>query len=781
MKLFYVYSFVSLMTVFYMIFIIAQILRSKVENKKLLIFPVVVAIIAVLSYSGFLLCGTYLPAVVFNEIYYVCTDWLAFALFNLFTAGTTFTSWRKNACKVFFSLSLIDSVSMLMNTVTKHSFDILSSMTVHEVRFWWIDFSPLHYAHLAFCYVMVLSGFVALVINAVSAPKFYKKKYVLFLVSYMAVILANFHSYTANLTVDYSVILYGVFASFIAVCSIYTFPSLLVGNVMGTVSEAVSDAIIHFDFRGKVIYQNAAAKRLFDSDSGFINANPVDFKNYYLETHENEIAVKFGVKSGLKSEIKPGLPLGNYSELYTGLDDEKTLRYFKIEYQELLIDGLNVGSYLKLSDKTDEKLRYQEERFVATHDELTGLYNRDGFFERIEVQLKRGVFRNPLMICSNIKDFRLINDNFGEQAGDEILVRQASIMEKVAHPTNINARLNDDKFAIFMEKENFDESVFMHEIEKLSQSSDTNAYNLFISIGVYEIQDINEKVQIMYDKAKLAMDSIKNDYQKTFAFYSSNLMDRLLAEKKIINNFENALENGQFEMYLQPIVDEKGDVKCAEALVRWNSPERGIMHPAEFIEVLDKTGLVYKLDKHIGEKSISKISEWKSKGYKIENIAFNMCSKNEYYFDTIAFLKKMVEKYGIEPSSIIIEMKEDSLIDDYEGGSHYFEKIRNAGFKIAIDNFGSGYSSLNMLKDFSIDAIKISADFFSNNDFSDRAGIILSSIIEMVKDLKIEVATVGIETFEQKNFLLELGCKFFQGYLFSRPLSAEEFERKFLM
>ena len=753
MKLFYAYALVSLLTVFYMIFILVQISRSKVESKKFLVFPIVVAVVAVLSYSGFLLCQNYFSAMIFNEIYYVCTDWMAFSLFNLFTAGTDFLPGRKKADMIFFSIALLDSVSMMVNTVTKHNFELLPSMTVRELRFWWLDFSLPQYVHLAFCYVMVLSGFAALVINAVSAPKFYKKKYVFFLVSYAAVILANFHSYTANLPVDYSVVLYGVFASCIAVCSIYTFPNLLVGNVMGTVSEAVSDAIVHFDFDGKVIYQNTAAKRLFDPDSGFINMSPVDFKDYYLENPESEIAVNV---------------------------TEKNLRYFKVEHQELLIDGLNVGSYIKVSDKTDEKLRYQEERFAATHDELTGLYNRDGFFERIESQLKKGVFRQPLMICSNIKDFKLINDNFGEMAGDEILLRQASMMEKFAHSTNINARLNDDKFAIFMEKENFSEDIFLSGIENLAQIADSSSCNLFISVGVYEVQDVNEKVQIMYDKAKLAMDSIRNEYQKTFAFYSSNLMDRLLAEKNIINNFEDALESGQFEMYLQPIVDAKGEVKAAEALVRWNNPERGIMKPAEFIDVLDRTGLIYKLDKYICEKAVSKIAEWKSKGYKIESIAFNVNSKDEYYFDTLSFLKSVVEKYKVAPSSVVIEMKEDALIDDYEGGSHYFEKIRSSGFKIAIDNFGSGYSSLNMLKDFSIDAIKISADFFSNDDFSDRAGIILSSIIEMVKELKINVATVGIETLEQKNFLLGLGCNIFQGNLFSRPLPAEEFEKKFL-
>lgn len=770
MKLFYAYSLVSLMTVLYMFFILAQVARSKVENKKFLVFPIVIAVAALLSYSGFLFCRNYLSAMIFNEIYYVCTDWMAFALFNLFTVGTDFLPGRKKADKFFFSLALLDSVSMMINTVAKHNFELLPSMTVRELRFWWLDFSLPQYVHLAFCYVMVLSGFVALVINAVSAPKFYKKKYVFFLVSYAAVILANFHSYTENLPVDYSVVLYGVFASFIAVCSIYTFPSLLVGNVMGTVSETVSDAIVHFDLEGRVIYQNTAAKRLFDPESGFINMSPVDFKDYYLENPESEIAVNVddGVKSGLKDGEKSALAAG------------KNLRYFKVEHQDLLIDGLSVGSYIKVSDKTDEKLRYQEERFAATHDELTGLYNRDGFFERIESQLKKGVFRNPLMICSNIKDFKLINDNFGEAAGDKVLLHQAAMMEKFAHSTNINARLNDDKFAIFMEKENFSQDIFMREIENLSQFTDSSSCNLFISVGVYEVQDINEKVQIMYDKAKLAMDSIKSDYQKMFAFYSSNLMDRLLAEKNIINNFEDALEAGQFEMYLQPIVDEKGEVKAAEALVRWNSPERGIMLPDEFIEVLDRTGLVYKLDKYICEKAVSKFAEWKSKGYKIENIAFNVNSKDEYYFDTLSFLKSTVEKYKVAPSSVVIEMKEDALIDDYEGGSHYFEKIRSSGFKIAIDNFGSGYSSLNMLKDFSIDAIKISADFFSNDDFSDRAGIILSSIIEMVKELKINVVTVGIETFEQKNFLLSLGCQIFQGFLFSRPLPEDEFEDKFL-
>lgn len=775
MNMLYVYALFSFAIVAYMVILLYKISKTSAENKKFLSAPIFVAVIAVSSYTLFLLSSSYFPAIVLNEIYYICTDWLTFTLFLLFSEKTEVFTSQKRISKIFLAGSLADSVSLAVNTFTKHSFDIIPSMTIRGFRFWWLDFSPVHYVHLGFCYLMAVCAFVILVVNAFTAPKFYKKKYIAYLAAYIVVLICNFHSYSMNLPVDYSVILYGIFATFLALYSTKTFPSLLVTNVMEKVSESVPDAIVHFDYEGKIIYQNEAAKKLFDLKSGILKMSPAELKDKYLTNDNGEISVKWE-NGSVTFTTDLNFNDGNKENQ----NEASGTKNFRIIYQELKIEDTIVGSYIKVSDKTEEKTRYQKEKYAATHDELTGLLNRAGFFEEVETQLKKGTFKEPIMICSNIRDFKIVNDIFGETVGDEILLRHAQILKERSQENDINGRLGDDKFAIFMEKEHFKSDSFEKEFKELSHITKNNSYQMFISAGVYEVHDKTENAQVMYDKAKVAMDTIRENYLTTLAFYDSALMDKLLAEKNIINNFEKAISSNEFEMYVQPIVDKNGKVISAEALARWNSPEIGLIYPKDFIDILEHTGLVYKLDKLICEKAVSTLAKWKQKGYRIESIAINAASRDEYYFDTISFLTSTAEKYGIPHGSLIVEIRESALLNDYETGKHYFDKLKKAGFKVTIDDFGSGYSSLNMLKDFSVDAVKISADFFSGKEFSSRTQIILSSMLEMVKDLNIEAAALGIENESQKELLAGMGCSAFQGFLFSKPIPADEFEEKFL-
>lgn len=769
----YIYALFSLAIVGYMIFLLTLISKTKIEYKKTLMIPICVAVVALISYTLFLLSEKHFVAVVFNGIYYICTDWLTFTLFLFFSDNIDAVKNRKKIAKVFLVLAILDSVNMAINTFTRHSFDLVPSVSSGGMKFWGLDFTIFHYIHLGLCYVMAVCAFVVLILNIRAAPRFYRRKYISYLVAYLVVLICNFHSYSMNLPIDYSVLLYGVFATFLAIYSIWTFPAYLVTSVMERLSESVADAIVHFDYEGNVIYQNDSARQLFNSKTGTFKISPAELKERFLDKAdektlkwENEVAI-FSVDLNLKNERNEVLV------------HPEEIKHFRVAYQELKVEKSAIGSYIKISDKTEEKLRYQKERYTAIHDGLTGLLNRSGFFEKVEQQIHLGTFKNPIMVCSNIRDFKIVNDIFGETVGDEILIRHAKVLKERAQENDINGRLGDDKFAVFMEKDHFNSDGFMQIFRDLGTISESNSYRMFIAAGIYEVRDLNEKAQVMYDKAKVAMDTIKEDYLTMLAFYDSTLMDKLLAEKNIINNFENAILTNQFEMYLQPIFDKDGNVISAEALARWNSPETGMIYPEDFIEILSNTGLVYKLDKIIAEKAVQKFAEWKKKGYKIQSIALNAASKDEYYFDTISFLKSLAEKYEISPDSVVIEVLEDAFINDYENEAHYFERLKAAGFKITIDDFGSGFSSLNMLKDFNIDAVKISADFFSGK-FSTRAEIILGSMLEMVKELKIQAAALGIENEDQKTLLENLGCSVFQGYLFSKPIPADEFEEKFL-
>lgn len=747
------YAALSLMVCVYLGFLLVKINKSRIEERNILRCTIFIALITVLSYVIFIEAEYYKTAFAAKTLYYICTDWLAFFVFNLAAFNATYLKKKKSKDILFFTLIVLDTISFIVNLFTGHSFDLDLFFTDSSGSYWGIIFTPFHYIHLGLCYVMVFSAFVVYLINIVKSPKFYKSKFVAFMVAYFAVIIANFISYSMNLPLDYSVVLYGIFAGYVSYYLLYTFSDTLIYNVLGAVSEESNDVIVSFDYRGFAIQKNKAAERFFNLKTGIIKSSAEDFLKKFLKKQTERMDI-----------------------VYDGIE-----LHLKLEYQELRFEDELVGSYIKISDKTQEVNQYLQERYNATHDELTGLYNRMGFFEEIERQIKNGIYQNPVMVVSNFRDFRLINEIFGVETGDQLLLRQAKMMKEKAHPRNINGRLNDDKFAIFMDKSDLNLDKLIASYEILKKVTEKSAYQLSMSIGIYEIKNAEENVQVMYDKAKLAMDSIRKDYATMFSFYDSTMMDKVLAEKNVVNDIEDAIANGHLEFYLQPAIREDGSINSAEALVRWNDPKRGLLLPSEFLGPLEKTGLLYKMDMYVIEQVVKKMAEWKESGKKLPRIAVNLSSRNKYYFDDVEFLRNITAKYDVSPKNIILEVQESALIDDYEEGFNLFEKLREIGFEISIDRFGSGFSSLNLLKDFNLDGIKISADFLSEDELSEKSMVILSSMISMARKLGMIVVALGVETEEHHKKLMELGCNRFQGFYFAKPMPVSEFEKKYLV
>ncbi|MBQ0051297.1 MAG: EAL domain-containing protein [Treponema sp.] len=748
----YCYAGISLLSFLFLFLVGYKIWKSKIEKKRFVIFPISIGLISTVSYEFFLMSDYYLTALIFNNIFRICIVWLDFAMLQFAAYFAANMPRRRRTDGVLVVLVFIDSISMIVNIFTHHSYDIVQCFTNNAESYWGMQTKPFYLFHNILCYLMIVSTLIVFVYHAIKAPRYYKNKHIASFVAYFFIILANLLSRSFNLPVDFSIMLYGVLALFISYYTVFTFQNMLVTSVLSIVNDSISDAVIHFDYEGKVVYQNNAAKAFFNSETGIIRESPMEFRKKFLENYRENLDI----------------------------DIEGIVLHLKVEYQELRMDEVSVGSYIKISDKTEEVNQLSHEKFVANHDELTGLYNRTGFFNEIEKQLAAGKFKHPIMMCSNIKDFKLINDIFGEAIGDEVLRRQGHLMKNFSHEKNINGRLNDDKFAIFMEKEDFKEENFVNAFMLLRQIAENSAYHMAISAGIYEVQNLQENVQVMFDKAKMAMDTISDNYHEMFAWYDSTLMDKLLAEKNIVNEFEAALQENQFEVYIQPVFGSDGKCSGGEILSRWNHPTQGMIYPPEYIDVLEETGLLYRLDMYMCEKTAQLISDWMHQGKEIPFIGLNISHKDRYYIDNLMFFKDIVRRYGVDPEKLLFEVQETAIIDDFEEGHNMFEKIKEEGFKITIDNFGSGYSGLNMLKDYKLDVIKISSDFLKTDELSERSQIILSSMISMAKELGMMVAAQGVETEEQRDMLKRMGCDLFQGFHYSRAIPAKEFEEKYL-
>ena len=296
---------------------------------------------------------------------------------------------------------------------------------------------------------------------------------------------------------------------------------------------------------------------------------------------------------------------------------------------------------------------------------------------------------------------------------------------------------------------------------------------------MYDISDLEEPVSIMCDKANLASETIKNEYKSNIAYYTERLFESSIEERRIIGEFERAISNNEFEMYLQPQVDSSGNLYGAEALVRWQHPERGLLSPAIFIDVLEKTGFIYKLDRYMWDKAAKKLGEWKKEGKDQYHISVNISTKDFYLVDVYETFVGLVDKYDIDPVNLNIEITETTLMSDFDKNMGIIRLLQNYGFNIEIDDFGSGYSSLNMLKDISADVLKIDMGFLRASENEAKGFDILESIITLAGKLGMKVITEGVETKKQLYMLVEMGCDMYQGYYFSKPIPVDEFEKKY--
>lgn len=359
---------------------------------------------------------------------------------------------------------------------------------------------------------------------------------------------------------------------------------------------------------------------------------------------------------------------------------------------------------------------------------------------------------------------------------------EADLLKKLCVKDIIYGRTGGDKFAVCIPKSKFNEQTFINAIRTMGRTFNNDLYHLHIYIGVYEITDINEDISIMCDKANLAIKTLYDNYDKSIAYYNDTIFNDTIIEKQLVGDFEKALDEKQFCMYLQPQMTSDGQILGAEALVRWQHPKRGLIFPGDFIEVFERTGLIYRLDKFVWELAVKKLAQWQKDGLNSLYISVNISTKDFYYMDVYKTITSLVEKYHIIPSTLKLEITETALMTGASGELDIIQQFRQYGFQVEIDDFGSGYSSLNTLKDIDVDVIKIDMGFLRTTkpDRLKKSMSILNTIIALTKTLGLTVITEGVETKEQVAELTQMGCKVYQGYYFSKPIPIKQFEDTYL-
>ena len=435
-----------------------------------------------------------------------------------------------------------------------------------------------------------------------------------------------------------------------------------------------------------------------------------------------------------------------------------------------------VGVCLAFMDITDEAVNTVGAKFRETHDLLTGIYNQEGIVKAIRARLLEKPDDVYYLLYSNIRQFKLVNQLFGMEKGDEILRSIGLELQKWCRGDDIYGRMHSDEFVIFMRKSDFDESRFKAGIHEVARELDNSVYSLRFQIGIYEIDDIHLPVFDMIDRARMAIDTIlPNNDELSIAFYDEQIMKETIHEQEIINSFNIALENGEFHIFLQPQVKEDGTVIGGEALARWIHPEKGTVPPGQFISVLENANLIYKMDRYVWELAAKQLSEWQGTDKEKYRISVNISPKDLQFLNIEVVFTALIEKYKIDPKKLNLEITETAIASNIGKCIELMEKLRQKGFLVEIDDFGSGYSSLNLLKDFKVDVLKIDMRFLDAAGDPLRTQIILENIIRMAQQLDMVVVAEGVETRDQLIMLRQKGCDLFQGYYFSKPVDVDSF------
>ena len=406
------------------------------------------------------------------------------------------------------------------------------------------------------------------------------------------------------------------------------------------------------------------------------------------------------------------------------------------------------------------------------NDILTGLFKKEKFEKATALMLRKYTDQKFVFVTMDIDGFKAYNSFFGVKKGDELIQFVGGLLSAtmVSLPIAHYAHYVGDAFCMCFP---YDEellqsivSMFVAELRIYNME-----YTIKPSFGVYIIEDPNLDVELMHDRAVLASKSVKGKYNQYIGMYDNVLHTQMIDEQQILNDMDAALEQREFQVYYQPKVSLQTGKTCgAEALVRWIHPEKGMIMPGQFVPVFEKNGFICKLDYYVWEEVCKFIRRGIDKGVPSMPVSVNVSMANIYNPAFVDHIVKLVQKYQIPPMLFNLEFTESTLFQNVDRIRDIMDKLHSYGFLIFMDDFGSGYSSLNMLKDLPVDVLKIDMHFLPKNPDEEKGGKILAAVIRMAGWLNIPVVVEGAETAHQISFLKEVGCDYVQGYYFSKPI-----------
>ena len=527
-----------------------------------------------------------------------------------------------------------------------------------------------------------------------------------------------------------------------------------------------------------------------------------DFPTYFKTLDEQRVLKIDDVRQDVRtSEFSKDYfePLDIYSVLeipviqnqqYLGIisyESTGAIHHWNLEEQEFamtLANNIALSLEIKKRYEVQEKLKIQKDRlsYQAHHDQLTGLPNRTLFLDRLEQSIKQNQRNRKKMalLFIDLDRFKEINDSLGHEAGDNVLKILSQRLAEQIRDCDTLTRLGGDEFTIILDSIS-DTDIIVDIIQKLVSCTQNaiviNEQTLYVtlSIGISLFPNDGLNVETLLKNADAAMYKAKDNGRNTYEFYTEEMTKKAVNRVVMETNLRQAIDNKEFYLNYQPQYDAGNDTLIGmEALIRWQSKELGLLPPDKFIPFAEETGLIVEIDRWVMDTAMKQFSQWYQEGLNPGMLSLNLAIKQLHDKEYIDFIKSLFEKYHFSENWLEFEITEGRIMNDPESAIKTLKQIRALGISLAIDDFGTGYSSLSYLKRLPIDTLKIDREFIMHLPDDEDDAAISKAIIALGTSLNLNIIAEGVETLEQKNFLIDNGCQWIQGYYYSRPLTSND-------
>ena len=408
-------------------------------------------------------------------------------------------------------------------------------------------------------------------------------------------------------------------------------------------------------------------------------------------------------------------------------------------------------------------------------DSLTNLYDRENFCQKAASFMQRDATKKYVVVYLDVNFFKVVNDLFGVETGNLLLRSAAAFLQNVASGVGVAGRLEADHFALCLPADALNIDAIIQGLDGIVQSLNI-PQNIRFYAGIYPVANVFLAVSQMCNRAHTALSAAKGLYSTRYAWYDDKMRDDEVEEHLILRDMAGALASGQFSINIQPIINiETNEDICGEVLVRWYHPLKEFIPPTRFIPIFEKNGFVAQIDRFVWEEACKLLAYERKTFDRVIPVSVNLSRLNFYDEKLVEYILGLIQKYKLEPWMLRLEITESAYTDNMHLLIDTVAHFQKEGFKILMDDFGSGYSSLNMLRNMPVDILKLDMRFLDNIQHDSRARAIVKNVVNLAKDIDMDVIIEGVETKEQLDFLTSIGCKNIQGFYFAHPMTKEDY------